>query len=82
MQGVVERTQVGIDLLRQRAGEEAQPLARLDGRAREDDARDLLGLQCLHGLGDGEVGLAGARGSDAEGHGVRVDRLDVALLVE
>jgi AAA+ ATPase superfamily predicted ATPase len=31
-----------------------------------DDAVDALGLQSLHGLGDGEVGLAGAGGADAE----------------
>ena len=33
VQRVVQRPQVGVDLLAQRAGQEAEPLARLDGRA-------------------------------------------------
>ncbi len=47
---VVERAQVGIDLLLQVAGQEAELLARLDGGAREDDARDRLREQSGHGL--------------------------------
>ncbi len=41
VQRVVERAQIGIDLFLQVAGQEAQPLARLDRRARQDDAVDL-----------------------------------------
>ena len=41
-----------------------------------------LALQRLHGLGHGEVGLAGAGRADAEHDGVLVDRVDVALLVQ
>ena len=82
VQRVVERAQVGVDLLAERAGQEAEPLPRLDGRAAEDDPVDLLGLQRLHGLGHREVGLAGAGRADAEGDRVLVDRVDVALLVE
>ena len=82
VQRVVQRAQVGVDLLGQRAGQEAEPLAGLDRRAAEDDPVDLLGLQRLHGLGDREVGLAGAGRADAEGDRVLVDRVDVALLVE
>ena len=36
VEGVVEGAQVGVDLLRQGAGEEAELLAGLDGRAGED----------------------------------------------
>ena len=36
---VVERPEVRVDLLEQVAGQEAEPLAGLDGRARQDDAR-------------------------------------------
>ena len=82
VQGVVQRAQVGVDLLAQRAGQEAEPLAGLDGRPGQDDPVDLLGLQRLHGLGHREVGLAGAGGADAEDDGVLVDRVDVALLVQ
>ena len=82
VQRVVERAQVGVDLLAERAGQEAEPLPRLDGRAAQDDPVDLLGLQRLHGLRHREVGLAGAGGADAEGDRAGVDRLDVALLVE
>ena len=45
---VVERAQVGVDLGHEVAGQEAEPLARLDRGPGEDDAVDLLGLQRLH----------------------------------
>ena len=67
---------------RERAGQEPEPLPRLDRRPGQDDPVDLLGLQRLHGLGHREVGLAGAGRADAEDDGVLVDRVDVALLVQ
>jgi hypothetical protein len=42
LQRVVQRAQVGVDLLLQVAGQEAQVLARLHRRARQDDALDPL----------------------------------------
>ena len=42
-QGVVERAQVGVDLVLQIAGQKAQAFPRLDGGAGQDDAVDLLG---------------------------------------
>jgi hypothetical protein len=51
-------------------------------RAGQDDPADLLGLQRLHGLGHGEVGLAGTGRADTEHDGVLVDGVDVALLVQ
>jgi hypothetical protein len=42
---VVERAQVRIDLLREVAGQEAEALARFDGRAHEHDALDLVALE-------------------------------------
>ena len=45
VQRVVERAQVGIDLLAQVAGQEAQPLAGLDRGTRQDDAVDLAAHQ-------------------------------------
>ena len=77
---VVERAQVRVDLGHEVAGQEAEPLARLDGGAGEDDALDLARLEGVHGLGHGEVGLAGPGGADAEGDDVLRDGVDVALL--
>ena len=77
---VVERAQVRVDLGHQVAGQEAEPLPRLDGRAGEDDPRHLARLQRVHGLGDGQVRLAGPGRADAEGDDVLRDGVDVALL--
>ena len=41
VEGIEERTQVRVDLRLEVAGQEAEPLARLDGRAGEDDAADI-----------------------------------------
>ena len=79
---VVERAQVRVDLVGERAGQVAEPLARLDGRTGQDDAVDLLALQRLHGLRHREVGLAGSGRADAEHDRVVVDRVDVLLLAE
>ena len=79
---VEERPKVGIDLREHVAGQESEPLAGLDGRAREDDARDLAVVQRRDGERHREIGLAGARRADAERHGRAADRVDVALLVE
>ena len=77
---VVERPQVRVDLVVERAGQVAEPLPRLDGRARQDDPADLLALERVDGHRHGQVGLAGARRPDAEGHRVGADRVHVALL--
>ena len=45
VQRVVERPQIRIDLLAQIAGQEAEPLAGLDRRPRQDDPLDLAGHQ-------------------------------------
>ena len=82
VQRVEQRPQVRVDLVVERAGQEAEPLAGLDRGPGQDDAGDLLGLQRLHRLGDGEVGLAGAGRADAEDDRVLVDGVDVALLVQ
>ena len=82
VQGVVQRPQVGVDLLVQRAGQEAEPLPGLHRRPGQDDPVDLLGLQRLHRLGHRQVGLAGAGRADREHDRVLVDRVDVPLLVQ
>ncbi len=80
VQRVVERAEVRVDLGEDVAGEEAESLARFDRGAGEDDAVDLLGLERLHRERHREVALAGAGGPDAERDGVRLHRVDVALL--
>ena len=80
VQRVVEGAQVGIDLFFQVARQEAQAFAGFHGGTGQHDAVDLAGLQHGDGLGDGEIGLAGAGGSDAEHHLVRRQRLHVDRL--
>ena len=82
MEGVVEGAQVGVDLVGEAAGKEAEVLAGLDGGAGEDDARDALAGQGVDGLGHGQVGLAGAGGADAEGDRGFLDGVGVGLLAE
>ena len=77
---VVERPEIGIDLVAHIAGQEAQPLARLDGRARENDALDHAALKAGGGKGDGEIGLAGAGRADAEDEIRLLDGADVGAL--
>ena len=81
VQRVVERTHVGVHFFLQRAGQKTEPLARFDGRPRQDDAVHLLGEQGGDGHGDGEIGLACSAGTDGEDHVVGFQRLDVTLLV-
>ena len=80
VQGVVQRTEVRVDLGEDVAGEEAEALPRLDRRPGEDDPVDRLGLERLHRGGHREVALAGAGGADPEGDRVGRDGVDVALL--
>ena len=54
------------------AGQEAEPLAGLDRRPRQDDALDLV-ARARRPPGHGEVGLARARRADAEGDVVLLD---------
>ena len=61
-------------------GKKAEPLAGFDGRARQNDAVDLLGEQRADGHGHGDVGLAGAAGADGEHHVVLLDLFHVAAL--
>ena len=81
MKRVIERTKVGVDLLRERAWQEAKALARFDRGSRQHDAIDALGLQSLHCFGHRQVGLARTGRTDAEDHRVLIDSVDVALLV-
>ena len=82
VQRVEQRPQVGIDLRHQVAGQEAEALAGLDRRARQDDPVDLLAAQRRSRQRDGEERLAGAGRPDPERDGALADRVDVALLAD
>ena len=81
VQRVVQRAQVGIDLLRQVAGQEAELLAGLDRRAHQDQPLHARFVQRLDRARHGEEGLAGAGRADAEVDVVRGDRVQVLGLV-
>ena len=77
---VIDRPQVGVHLLRQVAWEESEPFAGLHRGPNQDDAPHHVRVQGFHGRRHGQVGLAGARGADAEDqilapHGARVGGL-------
>src|SRR6185312_7850406 len=77
---IVERAEIGIDLLLHIAGEEAEPLAGLDRRAREDQSIDASADQLRHRLRDREIGLTGSRGAEAEDHLVAGERFHIRSL--
>ncbi len=81
-QGVVEGPEIGVDLLDEVPGEEAELLARLDRGAGQDDAVDGLVLEEGQGHGHGQIGLARAGRADAEDEVVGLDGLEVGLLVQ
>ena len=62
------------------ARQEAELLARLDGRPREHDATDLLGEQARDRLRHREVGLARAGRTDAEDDVVLLDGFEILAL--
>ena len=49
VEGVEQRPHVPVDLRERVAGEEAEPLAGLDRRTREDDSADLALRERVHG---------------------------------
>ena len=57
---VVDRAQIRVDLVAHVAGQEAEALARLDRRAREDQPLGMALLQQRDRVADREPGLAGA----------------------
>src|SRR5690349_24354154 len=77
---VEEWAHVRVDLRKDIAGKEAETLAGLDRRSREDDPPDLPFAQRRDGERDREVRLAGARGADAKRDRALADRVDVVLL--
>ena len=72
---VVDGPQIGVDLLLHVAGQEAEPLAGLDRRARQDEPLDRAGSMQLHGMADGQPGLAGAGRAFGEDELVLLEQL-------
>ena len=81
VEGIVQRPQIGMHLLDEIAREEAETLTRLDGRTRQDDARNLALDEGRHGHRHGEIGLARPRGADGDHQIVAADGVEIPLLV-
>src|SRR5207248_3669124 len=81
VQRVVERAEIGIDLLLKVTGQESEPLAGFDSGARENEPADLSIAERRHAHRDGEVALPGAGRADREDEVVLADRLDVRPLI-
>ena len=81
VQGVVERAQVGVDLLRQIARQEAELLASFHRRTHQQDARHAAAFQRFHRARHRQIRLAGAGRADAEAQVVAADGRHVAALV-
>jgi len=80
--GVVERAQVGVDLVGERSRQESETLPRFDRWAAQNDALNLFALQSLHGFRHRQVGFSRSGRADAEHDGVVVHRIDVLRLTE
>jgi hypothetical protein len=77
---VVQRAQVGVDLLGQITGQKSELLARFHRGTHEHDSLHLFLDQERGGHRHRQVGLAGARGADAESQVVRAHGFDVSAL--
>ena len=80
VQRVVDRPQIGIDLLAQIARQEAEPFAGLDRGPRQDDAIDFLAFEQLRSVCHRQPGLAGAGRADAEYQLVAFQRANIGVL--
>src|SRR5438445_899707 len=78
---VVERAQVGVDLLLQISWQESEPLPRLDGGPGEDQAADFSVSQRRNAHRDSQKALPRAGWTYREHEIVLADRLDVRTLV-
>ena len=66
IESVVHRPQIRINFLRHVAGQKAEALASLDGRAHQHDPAHAFFLQSRHGARHGEIGFAGPGRPDAK----------------
>ena len=82
MKRVVERAQVGIDLLGQVAGQKAEFLPSLDGGSRQDDSNHLMAVERCDRQRHGQIRLAGSSGPRSEDHIVVAHELDITPLIQ
>ena len=82
VQRVVQRLQIRIEFLLHVAGQEAQLLAGLDGRARQNDTLDLPVAQRADGQRDGRIRLARAGRPDGEKQVVPLGEPQQPLLID
>ena len=77
---VIDRAQVGIDLVAHVAGQEAEPLAGLDRGARQHQPLDQTLLEERDGMADRKPGLAGAGGTFGEHQLMLAQRSEIVIL--
>ena len=80
LQRVVDRAQIGIDLLAHVAGQKAEPLAGLDRGARQDQPLDDALFEQRNGMADRQPGLAGAGRPFGEDEFVLLQRAQIEIL--
>src|SRR5712671_4185742 len=80
VQRIVERAQVGRELVVDVAGEIAEALSCLDRWTRQHDAADLPSFESGHRGTDGEIGLAGSGRAHCDRQVVVLDRRHQSLL--
>ncbi len=79
-QRVIERAQIGIDLLFQVARKKPQPLACLECRTREDQPLDAPLIEQMGAEGRRQIGLAGSRGPHAQHQRMGAHKIEVSGL--
>jgi hypothetical protein len=82
VQGIVQGAEVRIDLLLQRAWQEAKPLACFDCGPCQNDPRNPLSEQRRDSHRDGEIRLTGTSWTDAEDEVVPLNCVDITPLVQ
>ena len=81
-ESIVERSEIGVYLVREVAGQEAEALAGLYSRSGEDDAAHLVSAEGKDSHGDSQECLAAAGGAFGERHIVALYGGDVFLLAQ
>ena len=82
VQGVVKRSQVGVNFLVQIARQKAKPLARFHSRSRQHNALHGAALQGVYRAGHREIGFASACRANAESDVVAGNVVQVVGLVQ
>ena len=81
-EGIIEGAQIGVDLILQVTGQEAQLFARFNGRTGQDDAVDLLAAESGNGAGNSQVGLTCTGRADTDGDDIALNSVDIGLLTQ